>query len=369
MSNSQLNVGVLASEMERSPTGVGRFLRGLLGAVGKCRPEWRFQLFFQGDSFEDSLFSDPALEPVFLGRPDSNQVLFEQFRLARRLPDLDVFFAPAYSLPGGLRCPSLVAIHDLSFEVLPEEFRWKERWRRRWLARRAARKASRVLTISPIVAGQLRRLYGVEKERIGLLPLAVDLDVFRPAPESSEHPVSGPYVVFAGSVFPRRRLDVVLEAFALLVRSRPGLRMVLAGANRLARPEDLGDWIHHLGLEDRVEELGYVDDARLVQLLRNAELSFYLSTYEGYGLPPLESLAVGTVAVTSPGLALDYLWPEYPYRCSAIDAEEVARMAGRVLDDVSERDRVLADARGRVRNLSWSKTAEVFAQEIEKAVA
>jgi hypothetical protein len=44
-------------------------------------------------------------------------------------------------------------------------------------------------------------------------------------------------------------------------------------------------------------------------------------------------------------------------------------MAGRVLDDVSERDRVLAEASGRVRNLSWSKTAEVFAQEIEKAVA
>ena len=363
-----MRVGILASEMQGTPTGVGRFLRGLLGQVGRCRPNWRFLLFFQGDPFEDPLWQDTALEPIFFGSADTNRVRFEQFQLGRRLPKLDVFFAPAYSLPRGLQCPSIVAIHDLSFEVLPEEFRWKERWRRRWLARRAAKAATRVLTISPLVARQLQELYHVEEDRIAVLPLAVD-ELFAQSPTAVEDPVlEPPYLLFAGSILARRRLDVVLEAFSILLRDRPRLRLVLAGGNRLRHPGDVGRWIDRFNLASKVVQLGFVDDPHFLWLLRNAELSFYVSTYEGFGLPPLESLAAGTAVVTSTGLALDDLWPEYPYRCTSIDVEEIVRVSRCILDQEEERSRVLSEGAKMLEGLTWERSANLFLQEVERAL-
>lgn len=363
-----MRVGILASELQSSPTGVGRFLRGLIAHLPACRPEWNFTLFFQGDPFDDPLLDDPAIEAVFFSRGDDHPVLFEQFRLARLLPDLDVFLGPAYSLPRGLRCPGVVAIHDLSFEVLPEEFAWRERWRRRLLARRAARTASRVLTLSSLVSTQLQKLYGVPRDRIAVLPLAVDVPLFRASAESVAPAVEPPFLLFAGSIFPRRRVDVVLEAFSLLLAQRPNLRLVLAGANRLRKPELLSRWIDDLGIAKNVVRLGYVDNGQLAALMKNAEASFYLSTYEGYGLPPLEALSLGSAVLTSPGQALDDLWPQYPYRCAAIEAREVSAIACRILDDADERARVLSQAERVLAGLSWERTAELFSVEVEKAV-
>lgn len=362
-----MRVGVLASEMDGKPTGVGRFLRGLLQHAIDCRPHWRFTLLFQGRSFDDPLFAAEAIEPLFLNRPRTHPVLFEQLLLPRLLPSLNAFFSPSYSLPPRLPCPSLVAIHDLSFEILPHEFGGRERWRRRYLARRAARQANRVLTISEQVARQLQDLYRVEPGRLAVLPLAVDRRRFRITCGKSS-PAQSPYLLFLGSIFARRRLDVVLEAFAELARESPELRLVLAGENRLQRPTDLDAWIERSGVGDRVEQRGYVAESELLPLLRNAELSYYLSTYEGFGLPPLESLAAGTAVVTSPGLALEGLWPDYPYRCSSIDATEVVRVSRLVLGDEERRQQVLQAAETVLDAASWHRCAEVFVEQVEEAV-
>jgi len=360
-----MRVGILASEVQGSPTGVGRLLRGWLSCLGDCRPDWRFVPVLQGAPDQDPLWSAPGLEPIFLSRPSMRPTLFEQWILPARLPQLDVFFAPAYSLPRGLRCPSVVAIHDLSFEVLPEEYRLKERWRRRLLARRAARRADRVVTISRRIERELRTLYGVPQDRLGVLPLAVDDTLFRRDAEAPEG-VERPYLLVVGSQLERRRPEVVLEAFARLRRDRPELRLVLAGPNRLRRPERLEARIRALGLEDAVDALGFVGDRELIRLMSHAELLFYVSTYEGYGLPPLEALAVGTPAVTSPGLALDELWPEYPYRAADITVSAVTAASERALVDGEERRRVLARGAELVRGLSWRESAERLPREIER---
>ncbi len=364
-----MRIGVLATEMQRSPTGVGRFLRGLLEHVGAERPEWTCVLYFQDEPFADPLFDRASFEPVFCGLSDVHPVVFEQFRLPRSLRGLDVFFSPAYSLPRGLDCPSLVAIHDLSFEVLPEEFGFKERWRRRWLARRAARSAERVLTISPLVTRQLQEMYSIDAAKISELPLAVDEALVRTAGTPPEEEIGGPFALFAGSILARRRLDIVLESFAALMGDEPELRLVLAGANRLRQTAQLEQWIKRFGVGERVVELGWVEDDTLIWLLRNAELSFYLSTYEGYGLPPMESLAVGTPVVVSPGLALDHLWPDYPYCCRSIAVDEVVRIARRILADTEEREQVIGKGRELIASLSWQRSAELFVREIERAAA
>ena len=226
-----------------------------------------------------------------------------------------------------------------------------------------------MLTISPLVTRQLQEMYSIDAGKIGELPLAVDEALTQTAGTPPQEEIGGPFALFAGSILARRRLDVVLESFGVLMSDQPELRLVLAGANRLRQTGQLKEWIERFGVAERVVELGWVEDGLLIWLLRNAELSFYLSTYEGYGLPPMESLAVGTPVVVSSGLALDHLWPDYPYRCRSIAVDEVVPIARRILADTEERERVIDKGRELIAGMSWQRSAELFVKEIERAVA
>jgi glycosyltransferase involved in cell wall biosynthesis len=390
-----MHVGVVAYEMEGQSTGVGRYLAGLLTGVAEVAPPSRWTLFFHGGRFEHELFDDPAFEPVFAGRTGRAPV-WEQFALPALLAraGVDLVFSPSYSLPPA-PVPGVVTVHDLSFELRGGEFGFRERWRRRLLARRACRRAARVLADTPAILRQLVERYRLDPERVGVVPLGVDA-AFRRAgaaavggaptggaaaagaaaapdsPASPEPPgalppgVSTPYLLYLGTLLERRNVPLLLEVFARLRRERPELSLVLAGADRLRRRGGLEGLLDGAGAG--VTHLGYVPEAAVVPLYRRAELSFYLSEYEGFGLPPLESLAAGTPAVVGPGLALDALWPGYAYRCSALDAEEVTRVAAAALADPAARRRVAAEGVARMAELTWRRSAERFLDELERAL-
>lgn len=361
-----MRLGILASEMEGEPTGVGRFLEGLLLGLERSDANAEVSLFFQGRPFRHPLWDGGGgrFRAIFASRPELSPVLWEQVLLSSALSSLDLFFGPAYSLPPRLGCPAMVAIHDLSFELFPEELRFRERWRRRLLARRAARRAARVLTISSHVARDLAGRYRVSPEKVAVLPLAVDWERFAP-PAEDRRPslVSGRYLLFLGSILPRRRLDLLLAAFASISRDEPDLRLVLAGPNRLPDPDELRRWIDRHELAAKVVELGWVPEQQLPPLLARADLSLYLSAYEGYGLPPLESLAAGTAPVVSSGLGFDELWPEYPFRCRSLVASEIESVVRRALESSELRRRAAEQGRRLVRTLSWEACAERFLAE------
>lgn len=374
-----MKIGIVAYEMEGARTGVGRYLEGLLYGIARCDCSWRWRLFFKGEPFDHELWRDGSrFEPVFDRRPRARPILWEQMRLPRLLgrADLDLVFSPAYSLPPGRGVPSIVTVHDLSFERLPDEFDFKERWRRRWLARRAAGRASRVLADTGEIASELERTYGLPPEKIGVVPIGLDSRFLAGEGKPEEdrarlepYGVEPPYLLFLGSMLDRRRLDLAIRSFADAAASFPSLRLVLAGQNRLRRPRDLELWIERSGVAERIRVIGYVAEDAVLALYRRAELTFYLSSYEGYGLPPLESLALATPAVVGSGLALDDLWPDYPYRCRRLDRPTVSATVRRALDDVAERRRVGAEGAERMARLDWKRSAGLFLAEVEGTVA
>lgn len=375
-------MGVVAYEMEGRRSGVGRYLEGLLrGLHAAGPPAWRWTLFFKGEPFRSELFGedfrhDVPVRAVFDGRPEARPIVWEQTRLPwlLREHDLDVLFSPAYSLPPFAGVPRMLTLHDLSFEHLPEEFGWRERWRRRHLARLAAARAERVLTDTATIARDVETTYGVDPSRIGVVPLAVQQKFFdgvrsatEPLPDGLADPgVRMPYLLHLGSLLPRRRIGLVLEAFHRLADGGSGLQLVVAGADRLPDPEDFGRRVRRLGLEDRVCRLEWVPEELLVPLYAHAAASVYVSTYEGYGLPPLESLAAGTPAVVSRGLALDDLWPDYPYRVE-LTAESLADGLRRALGE-SRPAAFAARARSVVGGLDWAESARSLVREIRVAL-
>ena len=216
----------------------------------------------------------------------------------------------------------------------------------------------------------MERTYKVSPDRIGVVPLGLDPS-FREVSEATasllnQHGVRQPFVLFVGSILPRRRLDLVFDAFRELKKREASLQLVLVGQNRLPQAKDLQRMISS---SSDVLHLGYIPDPLLPVLYQQAELSFYLSTYEGYGLPPLEALACGTPAVVSPGQALDDLWPDYPFRSSSLDREKVLDVTLRAWQsrDPQASWRILAQEH--LGKLNWRQSAELLLKEIERARA
>ncbi|MEM9553329.1 MAG: glycosyltransferase family 1 protein [Acidobacteriota bacterium] len=384
-----MRVGVVAYEMEGQRSGVGRYLEGLLQGLVDVGDDSTWRLYFKGSPFDHPLWNPeregvPTIEPVFDHRPSARPIAWEQTRLPFRMRGdaLDLVFSPGYSLPPLVDVPAVLTLHDLSFEHLPTEFGWKERWRRRHLARLGSRRAARVLADTETIADDLVRTYDLPREKVGIVPLAVDRRFFSPLdpPEGSADDldaglealgVERPYVLFIGSVLPRRRLDLALAAFRRLVDQgavgRPSIRFVLAGNDRL--PDSSVDaLIAEQELQNRVVRLDYAPEELLPALYARAEASIYLSTYEGYGLPPLESLAAGTPAVVAPGLALDDLVVDYAFRVERLEVDAVTDTLRRALDD-PKRARIVDDARAAVRRLSWARCALRLRRELERALA
>lgn len=360
-----MRVGVIAYELEGARSGVGRYLAGLLqGAAELGDGRYRWHLFFKGEPFDDPLFSTPTVEAQFDHRRGARPIAWEQTRLPflLRRAGVDAVFSPGYSLPAFTAVPQIVTLHDLSFEHLREEFRWREGWRRRLLARQAARRAARVLVDTETMAGDLQRTYGLERSKIGVVPLAVDRRFFEaPSLPVAELGVEPPYLLFLGSILPRRRLDLIIDAFA---RSAPAaMQLVIAGRDRLPAAGQLDGWIDACAARDRILRLDYVPEDALAALYAGAEASVYLSSYEGYGLPPLESLAAGTAALASPGMALDDLLPDYPYR-TELEADHVAAALDRLLR-APDRPAVVAGARRRLARLTWRACAERLLAELD----
>lgn len=374
-----MNIAVVAYEMEGDRTGVGRYLEGLLSGVASIDDGNHWQLFFKGEPFEHPLWSGDTgarFETFFDRRPEARPILWEQLRLPRliRKQRPDLVFSPAYSLPRATGAPGVVTVHDLSFEILGEEFSRRERWRRRLLARRAVRSARRVLTDTEDIARDLMRLYKVPYDKVSVVPLGIDERFFASEADTADsverlagQGICEPYLLYVGSILERRHVERVITAFAGVAAEHPKLTLVLAGRNRLRRGQDLAAWIRTSGVEDRIRVIGYVAEQDLVPLYQHATLSFYLSTYEGYGLPPLESIAAGTPVIVGRGLALDTLWPDYPYRVLTLDAAAVTRMTQAALADSDRRGRIAAEGVKRLAPLDWRNAAERFLEEIQRA--
>ncbi len=371
-----MKVGVIAAEMEGRATGVGRYLEGLLHGLGSWNHGVEWHLFFQG---EPSSSLPPLDGPVHahFSHHQGSRVLWEQVLVTREIEAVepDVVFGPAYTLPFGLRGPSVVTIHDLSFEILPGEFGLRERWRRRLLARRAARVANRVITDTGHLSSLVAKRYGVADDRMAVVPLGVDGKRFL-TPVGADDILAleklelrSPYVLVPGTVLERRMPRQVLEAFAIIRGDRPELELVFAGANRMRRPENLDLWIKQLGLEHAVRRLGWVEETALAPLYRGAELGIYVSRHEGFGLPPLECLACGTPVVVSAGLGLDDAWPDYPYRSPELGPDSIAGVMREIFGNVNRTARVMEKTGSVLAGLDWEHGSRLLVAELGRAVS
>ena len=350
-----MHIGVDGRELGPAATGVGRYLQHLLREWG-LSPR-------SGPAPVHDLFARRACGPPprtcqarSRWRTAPAAPAWEQGALAHavRRDRPDVFFAPGYSAPLLTGVPFVVAMHDVSFAAHPEWFGRREGLRRRSLARLAARRAGAVLTLTEFSRDEIVQRLGVAPGRIHVIPLGVGLE----SPDAATS-VREPLILYVGSIFDRRHVPALIDAFAALGARHPAARLVLVGANRTHPHVDLAGLARQAGVADKVSHHDWVPDAELAHLYGRASVFAFLSEYEGFGLTPLEALAAGVPPVVLETPVAREVYGDAAWRVDSPDPHLVSDALASLLDPGNARRRAILEAApGVLARYSWHVTAQ-----------
>ena len=344
-----MRIAIDAREIVGKPTGVGRYLSQILSAWAKL-PAAAAHEFVLCSPEKDSPERWAPLRISSVSAAGAGTV-WEQLVLPRliRTAGADVLFAPAYTAP--LRCPVpfVLMVHDVSFAAHPEWFSWREGLRRRLITRASAQRAARVLTQSDFTKREAVRYLGLDQSRVDVIYLGTTTLRTRAQRE--------PLVLYVGSLFNRRHVPELIDAFARLTTRHPTARLEIVGDNRTTPVIDVDDLIARSGVADRIRVRHYVSDAELASLYARASAFAFLSEYEGFGLTPLEAMAAGIpVVVLDTEIAREIYGPAAGY-VARPDPELIAAALERVLVNGEERARLIEAGDAQVGRYSWDECA------------
>lgn len=353
-----LRIGIDARELLGDTTGVGRYLVELVKRWAAREDAARRRFILYAPEPLRLTFPPGTIDQRVVGRGTGTWWEQTSLRRAVNADALDAFFAPAYTAPLGIRVPLAVTIHDLSFIAHPEWFRTRERLRRRWLTRHAASRASVVFTDSQFSRAELETRLHVEPGRIRVIPPGAPSSVGRRGPRE-------PLVLYVGSLFNRRRLPDLIAAFAQASPDLPAARLVIVGADRTWPAQDLKAAAAAHGVASRVDLRSYVSETQLADLYGRAAVFGFLSEYEGFGMTPLEALAVGVpVVVLDTPVAREVYGPAAEY-VRAGDIPGTAAALRRYLTAAVPAEHV-AHAPAVLARYSWNRAAVETLEEIER---
>ncbi len=359
-----LSIGIDARELAGQATGVGRYLAGLLRqwAAEGCAHRWHLFLHAPPPAWITSLPLNLTMHLLPAAVPGT---WWEQTALpaAAKRTGVDVLLSPAYTAPLRSPCPTVLIVHDVSFFARPQGFRWREGLRRRWLTHASARRAAAVVTVSEFSAREIARWLAVPLSAITLAPQGAP--AWRGDAPARER---DPLVLSVGTLFTRRHIPELLEAFAAVVPAVPGARLVLVGGNQTQPPIDPIAIATRLAVADRVTWHTYVSDDELDALYARARAFAFLSDYEGYAMTPMEAAAHGV-----PSVLLDTEVAREVYADGALrvplQTEAVAAALTTLLTDDTAHARIVEAARERMAAFTWGRTARVILDALEAAAA
>jgi len=273
--------------------------------------------------------------------------------------------------------PTVVTLHhpitkDRELEMSHATSRRKRRSVGRWysfvkMQGRVARRLPRIVVVSENSIKDINTDMGVSVDRMRLVPVGVDPELFRPRPEVTRSP--GRLITTASADVALKGLSYLLEAMAKL-RTERDVTLTIIGKPRAGHSADL---IDRLGLRPHIDFVSGVSDERIVELYAEAELAIVPSLYEGFSLPAIEAMCTGTALVATDGGALPEVTGtdgETVFQCRAGDADGLAARIAFALDSPDDRARVGAAGRRRViERWSWQHCAKLTVDQYREVLA
>jgi glycosyltransferase involved in cell wall biosynthesis len=368
-----MRIGVDLSVIQSTKSGVDWYTHHVIkGMMGLLAPDEEMVLFSNRETgFEKEAAAYPRASVVMSSF--RYQEPWRQFvlPLLLRKHQIDVCFFTNFVLSVAAHCPMVLTIHDLSFKLFPRTHSLRNVIWARSLVPISTRRARRIIAVSNNTKLDLLRVMNVKEEKIDVVFEAASGDYSpEPQPDDGEalsmYGISQPYILYVGTLEPRKNLTMLIRAFDKAAKALPDLHLVLAG-RRGWMAQSIFDEFEKRNLLGRVHITGYVQDEHLPALYRQAAAFVYPSLYEGFGLPPLEAMSSGTPVIVSHSSSLPEVVGDAGLYVNPLDTEELAEAIEAVAGDSQLSQSLREKGLQRAPQFSWKKTAEETLEIIREA--
>jgi glycosyltransferase involved in cell wall biosynthesis len=362
----------------REVGGTETYARGLLDGLRKIGTNHEFILFLNRESKDwkpavDSGFSSVVCPVNAVSR--ARRFVYEHMSLRREIRKyrIDLLHSLGYTSPLFLPCPTVVSVPDLNFLAFGSLMTFARRTMLRLAVKEAVLRSDRVITISEFSRREILKTYNVPPEKVVVTYLAADERVAEPVTSQVSDSEAGmewmgePYIVAFSATYPNKNIPRLMEAYGEAKRRHAiPQRLVLighpfplkeAGQAELVRMRDV-IWT------------GYLEQRRMLEVVRRAAFMVFPSYYEGFGLPVLEAMAAGLPVVCSRAASLPEVGGDAAVYFDPFSVDDMAEKIASAAIDASLRTTLQSKGIENLNRFSWEKTARetvaVYDEQLRK---
>lgn len=371
-------------------SGIERYAMELCRHMMMQYPEHSYVLLFKKEvhpAFYDFVMQDQVSTIVL---PKCSKLLFRQIILPAKLYTIkaDAYLFLAFPQPFLFHNPNLyVALHDMSYFDCGEYMKSSSKWYFRLSAWQAFRSARGLLTISRFSAGRIacwaERLKGVHRrevmDKLSVIRCGISAMQFPEEPRCENVESSGKeirreslrrkyhiperYILSLSTLEPRKNLLLLVKAYEKMLRKNPAVpRLVLAGRTGWKMQQ----FIESYHLKEQIILPGFIDETDLAELYRGAEVFVFPSVYEGFGLPPLEAMAMGSLVLSSDAASMPEVLGNAAVYFKSGSEEDLQKKLGEALS-CSEEEKNLRVCLGRkqAQKYDWNRFAAQLMKKLQ----
>ena len=371
-----MRFGLDGVPLAQTKTGVGHYTFELAHALAAVAPADEFEIV------SPAPFPNMETEPlaanlrlVNLDIPGWKRRGWWSMTLPRYCSQagLALFHGTNFELPYWTKCPTVLTIHDLSLLLFSDTHEKRLVRRARVKLPLIARKANAIITPSDTVKNQVCEHLGITADKVFAIPEAARRSFYRASPAETAAVlerlgVETHFVLFVGTVEPRKNVLNLVRAFAELVRGDLSpVQLVIAG-ERGWLLNDLNTYLASSPIKQRVLFTGHLSDDELRALYSSCKVFAYPSLYEGFGLPLLEAMACGAPVITSNVPSIVETVGDVARLVSPNDVHDIAQGIKHLIENAEEREHRSTAGMRHAQKFSWQRAAAATLEVYRKVL-
>ncbi|MBN1289471.1 MAG: glycosyltransferase family 4 protein [Actinobacteria bacterium] len=351
--------------------GIGKYTSRIIGNLVEIGSDYEFVVFGYGKRPGPGMLPEGAAGNIeWIEIPQTRRVPLVSiisdhllFAGAVNSSGVSLFHGLDHNMTPFLKCSSIITVHDLILLILKGPYLGPTSWLWMRSHQLAARRASALITVSESTKNDVMRLWKIPEDRIRTVYEGVDGQYSPDAGVGdrsfvvNKYGIDKPYFLYIGGFDPRKNIGNMLTGFKrFMISSGPTHKLLLCGDAK-GFEEYLNDEIEQLGLKDNVAVAGFIPDEDLPAIYRNATALVFVSIYEGFGLPLLESMACGTPIITAANSSIPEIAGKSAFYVDPLEPEEIAGAMSALAGDETLRENLRTAGIARSRNFTWAGTA------------
>lgn len=355
-------------------TGIGRYTYEISSRLQKPLAD-KYEIFFNYGFHSKELYGLLDEQTLTEQKAKKLQAFIKKFPLLKKLSryfygyiarfyktEYDLYFQPNFIPNKNIKAKKLICtVHDFSFSLHPQ---WHPQERVEYLKKNIhlVKKADHIITGSNFTKQEIVEYMQIPDAKISVIHHGVNHELYREYIQDelqetkTKFDLPKKFLLFVGSIEPRKNLLVLLMAYNLLAKEEKGdLPLILVGFKGWSNQETMQEIQKN---QEHIRYLGYVTDTELAHIYNLADIFIYPSLYEGFGLPPLEAMACGTPVIVSNVASLPEVCGNAALYVDPTDIEDIKDKILTLLGDEKLREDLSKKSKAQAALFSWDKAAQ-----------